>query len=221
MKKAILCGVLTLFSVLCFGQDLISISELVNKGKKGKDYKIEGKLIDSYNSKKRIFFVQEGDCVIPVQLANDEIAIYRYRKAALSDEPVVIKGTLGKIKGNKGLKNACVSSKEPCVYDRDSFIPPTFMGQNANYFSSWVSSKLVYPNDSYSRGIEGTIKLGFTVNKEGEVTDVIVIRGVADDLDEEAVRVVSNSPKWTPATVDGKPVPVCYVYPVIFALRTR
>ena len=58
----------------------------------------------------------------------------------------------------------------------------------------------------------------FTVEKDGSVTGVKVLRGVHPILDEEAVRVVSQSPKWTPGTVKGEPARVVYNFPLVFQL---
>ena len=66
--------------------------------------------------------------------------------------------------------------------------------------------------------IEGTVLISFTINKSGDVVNVKVVKSVYPELDKEAVRVVSMSPKWTPALKDGEPVNVTYTYPVIFAL---
>ena len=58
--------------------------------------------------------------------------------------------------------------------------------------------------------------LWFTIATDGSVTDVHVVRNVDERLDNEAVRVISSSPKWTPGQVKGKPVPVRFYFPVVF-----
>ena len=55
--------------------------------------------------------------------------------------------------------------------------------------------------------------------EKGIINNVKVIRGVHKLLDEEAVRVVSMSPAWTPGKHKGESVSVVYVFPVIFQLR--
>lgn len=96
---------------------------------------------------------------------------------------------------------------------------PTFAGGDANDFSKWVGENLVYPQEAIDQKLEGKVILQFTVNKEGEVKDVTVLRGVNDLLDAEAVRVVSSSPKWENGAQNGIPVAVKYVFPVIFKLN--
>ena len=96
---------------------------------------------------------------------------------------------------------------------------PQFNGQGANEFAKWVDERLVYPESAKSAGIQGRVMVSFVVNADGKVTDVKVLKGADETLDAEAVRVVSQSPDWTPGKQDGKPVPVTFMFPVNFVLR--
>lgn len=96
---------------------------------------------------------------------------------------------------------------------------PSFQGGDANTFSKWVNQRLVYPEIAKENGVQGRVTLQFTVEKDGTVTKVKVLRGVDPSLDKEAVRVVSSSPKWTPGKQRDRSVPVTYTFPVIFQLR--
>lgn len=96
---------------------------------------------------------------------------------------------------------------------------PTFNDSDANEFSKWVSEQMQYPQDAIDQNIQGRVVLQFTVNKEGQVEDVQVVRGVNEALDNEAVRVVTASPKWEPGTQNGNPVNVRYTFPVVFRLN--
>ena len=96
---------------------------------------------------------------------------------------------------------------------------PSFQGGDANQFSKWVNQRLVYPEIAKENGVQGRVTLQFTVEKDGSVTKVKVLRGVEPSLDKEAVRVVSQSPKWKPGKQRDRAVPVTYTFPVIFQLR--
>ncbi|MBE6252807.1 MAG: energy transducer TonB [Bacteroidales bacterium] len=96
---------------------------------------------------------------------------------------------------------------------------PTFNDSDANEFSKWVSEQMQYPQDAIDQNIQGRVVLQFTVNKEGQVEDVQVVRGVNEALNNEAVRVVTASPKWEPGTQNGNPVNVRYIFPVVFRLN--
>jgi len=96
---------------------------------------------------------------------------------------------------------------------------PKFKGGDANDFSKWVNSRLNYPEVAKENGVQGRVTLQFTVNVDGSVSNVKVLRGVDPSLDQEAVRVVSSSPKWTPGKQRDRAVKVSYTFPVIFQLR--
>lgn len=98
-------------------------------------------------------------------------------------------------------------------------IKPTFQGGDENVFTKWVFEQLQYPADARKERVQGRVILSFVVDEGGDVRDVKVVRGVAPSLDQEALRVVAMSPKWTPGTQRGKNVKVRYVFPVIFQLR--
>ena len=96
---------------------------------------------------------------------------------------------------------------------------PSFNGGDANEFSKWVNSRLVYPEIAKENGVQGRVTLQFTVEADGRVTNVKVLRGVDPSLDAEAVRVVKTSPKWKPGRQRDRAVKVTYTFPVIFQLR--
>lgn len=95
---------------------------------------------------------------------------------------------------------------------------PSFMGGDANKFSAWVNQHLEYPEIAKENGVQGRVTLQFTVETDGRVTNVKVLRGVDSSLDNEAVRVVSSSPKWTPGKQRDRAVRVTYTFPVVFQL---
>lgn len=97
---------------------------------------------------------------------------------------------------------------------------PTFNGGNANEFAKWVNTQLVYPADAREKGEQGRVTLKFTITKEGYVSDVKVLRGLSESLNAAAISAVEASPKWTsPGKINGKPVNVTYIFPVLFQLR--
>ncbi len=96
---------------------------------------------------------------------------------------------------------------------------PSFKGGDANAFSKWVASQLVYPEIAKENGVQGRVMISFTIKADGSVANVRVTRSLDPALDKEAVRVVSSSPKWTPGKQRDRAVNVTYSLPVIFQLR--
>ena len=94
---------------------------------------------------------------------------------------------------------------------------PGFNGGDVNEFSKWVAANLKYPEKCRQSKIQGRVTLQFVITATGEVTDVKVLRGVNEELDKEAIRVVSQSPRWTPGKdKNGNVVSVSFVFPIIF-----
>lgn len=61
--------------------------------------------------------------------------------------------------------------------------------------------------------------LSFGVEKDGYISDLKVIRGIGGGCDEEALRVLSKSPRWVPGEQRGKPVRVSYTVPIFFQIN--
>ena len=119
-----------------------------------------------------------------------------------------------------GAQDPAAQSDDPVPF-KDVGEKPSFNGGDANDFSRWVCKNLVYPDAAKEAGISGRVTLKFVIETDGSVTGVEVLRGADSVLDKEAVRVVSSSPKWTPGKIDGKPVRVAYVFPVLFNLTGK
>ena len=98
-------------------------------------------------------------------------------------------------------------------------IKPQFNRGDANDFSAWVNSQLEYPEEARQNGVMGRVVVEFTIDIDGSVTNVSLKRKAHPLLDAEALRVIKQSPKWTPGMDKGQKVPVTYTFPVVFSLR--
>jgi TonB family protein len=94
----------------------------------------------------------------------------------------------------------------------------TFQGGDLNTFSKWVLSNIHYPYEAIKLGITGKVFAQFSVNTEGEVCDIKIVRSQYPSLDEESIRVLKNSPTWLPALQKGKPIKQNFVIPIAFNL---
>ncbi len=94
---------------------------------------------------------------------------------------------------------------------------PLFQGEAAEEsFRKWIYENLRIPKAVTERGITGRVFVEFTVEEDGSVTSVKTMRDVSPELDAEAVRVISSSPRWTPGRKCGNPTRVKYTFPIIF-----
>lgn len=86
-------------------------------------------------------------------------------------------------------------------------------------FYTYVSENMNYPNAAKRLGISGKVFVQFVVEKDGSLTDIKIIKGIHEDCDAEAIRVISEAPKWIPGKQRGRPVRVYKTLPIIFILR--
>lgn len=82
----------------------------------------------------------------------------------------------------------------------------------------FLVENLVYPQVPLEMGIGGKCYLRFVVDTNGDISDVTIMRGVADcpECDREAKRVVKKMPRWIPGTKRGKPVDSYFNLPITF-----
>lgn len=85
-------------------------------------------------------------------------------------------------------------------------------------FYDFVGSNLDYPSGARRMGIEGRVFVEFVVEKDGSLTDIKVVKGIGAGCDEEAVRVISQAPKWNPGKQRGREVRVRMIMPIMFKL---
>lgn len=85
-------------------------------------------------------------------------------------------------------------------------------------FIQYMIQNLKYPEAAKENGIEGMVMVTFVVKSDGSVENIEVIKGIGGGCDEEALRVVAESGKWTPGKLDGKTVNTQMTLPVQFRL---
>jgi TonB family protein len=85
-------------------------------------------------------------------------------------------------------------------------------------FYKYIGDNLNYPQQAREMGIEGKVFIQFVVDTDGSLTEVTPVKGIGAGCDEEAVRVISQSPAWTPAQQRGKKVRQRIIVPIVFSL---
>ena len=82
----------------------------------------------------------------------------------------------------------------------------------------FLSNNIRYPDDAIRRKIQGVVMVSFIVEKDGGISNIRIVNGIGGGCDEEALRVVSSMPRWTPAKRHGKPVRIILKMPVVFRI---
>ncbi|MFD0793703.1 TonB family protein [Mucilaginibacter litoreus] len=108
----------------------------------------------------------------------------------------------------EGKKLSFIAAKEP----------PRFPG-GEKAFGHFLGRYIRYPQAAREHNIQGRVILAFLIDEDGSLKEIKVIRSAGKELDAEAIRVLSMSPKWIPARTDNRPVKVRYSMPIGFALE--
>jgi len=95
---------------------------------------------------------------------------------------------------------------------------PEFPGGAAALYE-YLSKNIKYPAICRENNIQGRVVVVFIVNRDGSIVEPEVVKSVNPMLDKEALRVISNMPKWKPGLQFGKPVRVKFTVPVNFRLN--
>ena len=96
-------------------------------------------------------------------------------------------------------------------------IMPQFKG-GLDAFYKYLSNSVRYPDIDRKNNIQGRVIVTFIVDADGTIEDAKVIRGVSETLNEVALNVIKNCPKWLPGMQYGIPVRVQYTVPISFSL---
>lgn len=121
------------------------------------------------------------------------------------------------------LTNIAFCQNEVKVSDDDAIffvveVQPEFPGGLDSMYA-YIQKNLVYPEKAKAEGIEGRVFITFTIEKDGSVSNVKILRGIGGGCDEAAKEVVEKMPKWKPGTQRGKPVRVQFNLPIKFELE--
>ena len=231
MKKAIITlGLIAMSVVPALGQGRQSVKEFLAGYRQGMDT-VRAAVAGVSDPERITFHLMENGDTLTVQLGgkrkvvNPEFyaldvrpgdtltVVGAHNKKAKKNQPQMVSATVLSI-------DYAVDHDDQVGYAFSLDELPSFMGGGTSVFSNWVTSRLVYPEPSRLAASEGTAYISFVVDKNGELTNVEVLKSSGDVLlDAEALRVVRTSPKWTPGMMKGKPVKVTYVLPAIFRLK--
>ena len=97
-------------------------------------------------------------------------------------------------------------------------VEPEFPG-GIEALYKYLADNIKYPEKAKADMIEGRVLVNFVIEKDGSVTNAKVLRSVSDEIDAEALRVVSAMPQWKPGMLQDTPVRVQYNLPIVFKLK--
>lgn len=100
----------------------------------------------------------------------------------------------------------------------DKIVYPEYPG-GVTELKKYLSESIVYPTAARKMEIEGEVVVEFTVERNGNLTGINIKKGLATELDQEALRVTRNMPAWKPGTKNGVPVRVTMTMPINFKIH--
>ncbi|QQL49659.1 M56 family metallopeptidase [Mucilaginibacter ginkgonis] len=140
----------------------------------------------------------------------------------LSDEPLKLTEQKLVTDANETLSLAEPVADADTTQDNRVFTSVEQSAQPANgmeEFYRFLGSNIHYPAEARKNNIQGRVICQFIIEKDGSFSDMKVVRRLGGGTDEEAVRVLSIAPKWTPGKQNGKPVRQQYTIPIQFSLQ--
>jgi TonB family protein len=112
-----------------------------------------------------------------------------------------------------------VISKDTTTYDATNIQQQATFPGGRDKFNKFVAESLKYPAEAVKNKIEGEVELSFVVNADGTLSDIKVTKNLAEVLDKEAIRIMSQSPKWIPAKKGQELVSCIVTVPISFRLK--
>ena len=98
------------------------------------------------------------------------------------------------------------------------YTPSFFKSSDSGEFGRWIRTQMRYPDIAKANEYDGSVKCSFWIDENGNVKDVRVVSDVHYDMDSQLVRVIENSPLWTPATADTEPVKSFHTFTMNYIL---
>jgi len=85
------------------------------------------------------------------------------------------------------------------------FIPPSFPG-GTEAFEKYIEKNMIYPKAAIETGTYGRIVVDFIVEKDGSLSDLKISRGLTEECNAEALRLLKTGPKFIPGKRKGEVV---------------
>ena len=103
---------------------------------------------------------------------------------------------------------------------------PEFPGGDLE-LRKYIAANIKYPEEAKAKGLSGKVFVQFIIDKNGDVVNPKIARGIDPILDNEAIRVIKSLPKWKPGEqskrIDGEkvwvPKNVSWTVPVDFQIK--
>lgn len=132
-----------------------------------------------------------------------------------------VKKRSGKVSGSMAADDPALKMEKDKmgIYNRTE-IPPAYNGGQSS-LEDYITTNIQYPEDAIDNNVEGVVNVQFAVDEKGNVSNVSTVGNkLGYGLEEEAIKVVSNMPKWAPGKIKGKNVKTWRTLPINYRLES-
>ncbi|MDE6380287.1 MAG: M56 family metallopeptidase [Muribaculaceae bacterium] len=141
---------------------------------------------------------------------------------AVVNIPAVASG-LSNLEGSSLIQEneeVAVGNKEKNIEDDAEAIQPAEFPGGVKKLMEYLANNVRYPESAQKENQTGRSVVGYTIGKDGKISNIRILKSSWPDLDEEAIRLVANMPAWTPAKSNGISTESEFALPVDFRLPT-
>ncbi len=117
--------------------------------------------------------------------------------------------------GNKVVEEV-VESK---VYTYVEQMPALPGGGGMGAIVNAIQKNVRYPAVDLRNQVEGRVFASFTVDENGDVSDVKIVKGLSGTIDSETIRAIKSLPKFIPGKQNGRAVKVSFTVPVTYKIQ--
>ena len=144
--------------------------------------------------------------ILPIifRLPSEDKEVTREEVISIREEPVIAEAP---------------AVSEPKVFKIVEQMPEFPGGDEA--LMKLIQRNMQYPDMEKANDIQGRVIMGFIINEDGSVSDIMVKKRVSPGIDKEAIRLIRMLPNFKPGRQQGKAVKVEYFLPIMFKIPTQ
>lgn len=94
---------------------------------------------------------------------------------------------------------------------------PVFPG-GEKALNTFLETNIKYPEEALKHNEEGIVHVQFVINRNGTISDILVVKSVSKLLDAEAIRLIKLMPNWIPGEQGGRIIRVRVELPISFRI---
>ncbi|MFI5159319.1 MAG: energy transducer TonB [Sphingobacteriales bacterium] len=95
--------------------------------------------------------------------------------------------------------------KPPLIFDGYYIEQMASPPRGINRFLDYIKMRLRYPQKAIESNIEGTVEIGFTVQKDGSLSDFRILKGIGYGCDEQVINILKQAAPWKPRITLNRP----------------